>query len=127
MQRHRAGESVTHARLRREVLLELAELPLVCVGLGWRIAPDRDLGPFVGEAGIPCAESDHAGHYAMRLPVWKKPKELAVHVTAPGLDVASPSVQAGIYTAAITPNGLAFAVLALRAWQRRVGRARVAT
>ena len=48
---------------------------------------------------------------------------LGHYVFAPlGLDVASPSVQAGIYTAAITPNALAFALLALRARRRRTAR-----
>jgi hypothetical protein len=36
-----------------------------------------------------------------------------------GLDVASPSVQAGVYAAAIVPNALAFGLLALRARRRR--------
>lgn len=45
---------------------------------------------------------------------------LGHYVLAPlGLDVASPSVQAGIYTVAITPNALAFTVLAIRARRRR--------
>jgi hypothetical protein len=44
-----------------------------------------------------------------------------------GLDVASPSVQAGVYTVAVVPNALAFGLLALRAQRRRAERARVAT
>ena len=45
---------------------------------------------------------------------------LGHYVFAPlGLDVASPSVQAGVYTAAIMPNALAFALLASRAMRGR--------
>jgi hypothetical protein len=35
-----------------------------------------------------------------------------------GLDVASPSVQAGVYTAAIVPDAVALALLAARARRR---------
>ena len=53
---------------------------------------------------------------------------LGHYVFAPlGLDVASPSVQAAIYTVAVTPNALALGLLALRARRRRIGRAAVAT
>jgi hypothetical protein len=45
---------------------------------------------------------------------------LGHYVFAPiGLDVAGPSVQAGIYTVALVPNVVAFAVLAVRARRRR--------
>ena len=45
---------------------------------------------------------------------------LGHYVFAPmGLDVASPSVQAAIYTVAVTPNVLAFGLLALRGRHRR--------
>ncbi|MET0341850.1 MAG: hypothetical protein ABW252_12670 [Polyangiales bacterium] len=33
---------------------------------------------------VPCATSDATGRYVLRLPVWKKRRELAVHVKAPG-------------------------------------------
>ena len=50
---------------------------------------------------------------------------LGPYVFAPmGMDVASPSVQAGIYTVAVVPNALGFGLLALRARRRR---ARLAT
>lgn len=46
---------------------------------------------------------------------------LGHYVFAPlGLDVASGSVQAGIYTVAVVPNALAFGLLAVRA-RRRAG------
>lgn len=58
------------------------------------------------EVGGAVHDGGHLGHY----------------VLAPmGLDVASSSVQAGIYTAAIVPNALAFGLLALGA--RRCGAA----
>jgi hypothetical protein len=44
-----------------------------------------------------------------------------------GLDVASPSVQAGVYTVAVVPNALAFALLTLRAQRRCAERAHAAT
>ena len=52
---------------------------------------------------------------------------LGHYVFAPlGLDVASPSVQAGIYTAAVVPNSVAFGFLALRARRGRAERAGLA-
>ncbi|MGK5115735.1 MULTISPECIES: DUF2784 domain-containing protein [unclassified Geodermatophilus] len=46
---------------------------------------------------------------------------LGHYVVAPlGLEVASPAVQAGIYTAALLPNAVGYGVLALRAARRRV-------
>jgi hypothetical protein len=61
----------------------------------------------IAQAGGTAYEGGYLGHY----------------VFAPmGLDVASPSVQAGVYTAAIVPNALAFGLLALRARRRRYGR-----
>lgn len=47
---------------------------------------------------------------------------LGHYVLAPlGLDVARPSVQAGVYTAAVVPNAVAFGLLALRARRRLEG------
>jgi hypothetical protein len=59
------------------------------------------------EAGGAAYEGGYLGHYVFS-PV--------------GLDAASPSVQAGVYTAAIVPNAVALALLAVRA-RRRPGRA----
>ena len=59
------------------------------------------------EAGGAAYEGGYLGHYVFS-PV--------------GLDVASPSVQAGVYTAALVPNAVACALLAVRA-RRRPGRA----
>ncbi|TFV54000.1 DUF2784 domain-containing protein [Geodermatophilus sp. DF01-2] len=45
---------------------------------------------------------------------------LGHYVFAPlGLDVASPGVQAGIYTAALVPNAVGYGLLAVRATRRR--------
>ena len=53
---------------------------------------------------------------------------LGHYVFAPmGLDVASPSVQAGVYTVAVVPNALAFGLLALRTRRRSADHARLAT
>ena len=59
------------------------------------------------EAGHAAYEGGYLGHYVFS-PV--------------GLDVASPSVQAGVYTAALVPNAVALALLAVRA-RRRPSRA----
>ena len=61
------------------------------------------------EAGGAAYDGGYLGHYVFS-PV--------------GLDVASQSVQAGIYTVAIAPNAVALGLLALRARHRR---ARLAT
>jgi hypothetical protein len=56
------------------------------------------------EAGHPEYEGGYLGHYVL---------------SPMGLDVASPSAQAGIYTVAIVPNAVAFAILAARALRGR--------
>ncbi len=61
----------------------------------------------IAQAGGTAYEGGYLGHYVL---------------SPLGLDVASPSAQAGIYTVAIVPNAVAFAVLAHRALR---GRARV--
>ncbi len=61
------------------------------------------------EAGGVAYDGGYLGHYVFS-PI--------------GLDVASPSVQAGVYTVAIVPNAVAFALLAARARRRRVALAR---
>ena len=33
---------------------------------------------------IPCAVADSSGRYALELPAWREPTEIAVHVSAPG-------------------------------------------
>jgi len=45
-------ESVAFAGLRREILLEFADLTLVLVGIRRRVALDRDLGPSPGEPSV---------------------------------------------------------------------------
>ncbi|MET0763511.1 MAG: DUF2784 domain-containing protein [Blastococcus sp.] len=56
------------------------------------------------EAGHAAYEGGYLGHYVL---------------SPMGLDVASPSAQAGIYTVAIVPNALAFGLLAARALRFR--------
>ena len=75
----------------------------------------------VNRAGQPCPLTE--------LEVWLRSEAggvtydggyLGHYVFAPvGLDVASGSVQAGIYTVALAPNAVAFALLAVRARRRR--------
>lgn len=76
----------------------------------------------VNRAGVPCPLTE--------LELWLRSGAggavydggyLGHYVFAPlGLDVASPSVQAAVYTVAITPNAVALTLLALRAQHRRV-------
>jgi hypothetical protein len=61
----------------------------------------------IARAGGTVYEGGYLGHYVF---------------SPMGLDVASPSVQAGVYTVAIVPNALALGLLALRARGRRSGR-----
>lgn len=57
------------------------------------------------EAGAAAYEGGYLGNYVL---------------SPMGLDVASPSVQAGVYTVAVVPNAVALALLAVRARRRRV-------
>jgi hypothetical protein len=56
------------------------------------------------EAGDAAYEGGYLGHYVL---------------SPMGLDVASPSAQAGIYTVAIVPNAVAFGLLAYQALRGR--------
>ena len=62
----------------------------------------------IAKAGGTVYEGGYLGHYVL---------------SPMGLDVASPSAQAGIYTVAIAPNAVAFGLLAYRAMRGRRPRA----
>jgi hypothetical protein len=76
-------------------------------------------------AGAPCPLTDL--ELALRERAGGEPYTggfLGHHVLAPmGLDVASPAVQAGIYTVALVPNVLGYGLLAARAARGGCGRA----
>jgi uncharacterized protein DUF2784 len=77
----------------------------------------------VNLAGAPCPLTDL--ELALRERAGAAPYSggfLGHHLFAPlGLDVASPGVQAGIYTTALLPNLLGYGLLAARALRRRSG------
>ena len=83
----------------------------------------------VNRAGAPCPLTE--------LELWLRSQAggvaydggyLGHYVFSPiGLDAASPSVQAGVYTVVIVPNAFAFGLLAIRARRNRADRVPLAT
>jgi hypothetical protein len=89
----------------------------------WVHAPVAAAILAVNLAGAPCPLTDL--ELALRERVGREPYTggfLGHYALAPvGLDVASPAVQAGVYTVALVPNVLGYGLLAARAARGRVG------